>query len=347
MLMRRLLSRLALPWLCSTIFLGAMPIWSAELTQNPSFVPESHRTVPLFDFHSNFWINLHQVLLHEALLQGGKPYRGLQSSAPLSDSRLSQSDKAEWSAAVSFYSTHFATRQELFDDQLIQINDALTKQADDGRPDLETADLPPNVAAILRGAAPIYRKYWWDAHNQSNLNWIASQHERVRLLGPKLAAALTRDLHQPWPSEPIRVDVCYYVPQIGHAYTTSPPPHTAYSSSDPSHLGLTGFELLFHEASHTFADTMSDALSAQCRMEHKDCGDMWHAVLFYTSGVELRRMLAAGEQPDFTPYAYKYGVYTRGGWARYRRVLEADWQLYLDRKMSFDSALHAMAINLR
>jgi hypothetical protein len=33
------------------------------------------RTAPLFDFHSNFWVNLHQVLFHEAKLRAGKPKR--------------------------------------------------------------------------------------------------------------------------------------------------------------------------------------------------------------------------------------------------------------------------------
>jgi hypothetical protein len=36
---------------------------------------------------------------------------------------------------------------------------------------------------------------------------------------------------------------------------------------------------------------MVNALSAEGRAQHKDVGDLWHSVLFYTSGVELRRLL--------------------------------------------------------
>lgn len=320
--------------------------------QEPLHPPASTRTAPLFDFHSNFWVNLHQVLLHEALLRAGKPDRRLQSSTPLSAPDMDKRDEANWSAAVNFYAAHFGTRQQVFDDQLIQINDDLASQPDD-EANLNTTGLPPDVAAILRSAAPIYRKYWWPAHNQSNEKWITSQKEGGRDLGPKLAAAMTKDLHQQWPAAPIRVDVCYYVAAIGYAYTTWTH-HTTFSSSDPSDQGLSGFELLFHEASHTFADTMMNALATECRAQHEDCGNpqsrlspLWHAVLFYTSGVELRRLLPPTEQASFTPYAYANGVYTRGNWPRYRVVLEKDWQAYLDGKLSFETAIHSMVADLQ
>lgn len=199
---------------------------------------------------------------------------------------------------------------------------------------------------LLQSAAVPYRKYWWPGHNESNENWIASQKDRVRDLGPKLASAMTKDLHQQWPTAPIRVDVCYYVVALGYALTTLPP-HTTLSGSGPSNQDLSGFELLFHEASHTFADTTMNALSADGRRQHKDVGDLWHSVLFYTSGVELSRLLPASERASFTPYAYRYGVYSGGNWPRYRRALETDWQAYLDGRTSFDAALRGMVRDLR
>lgn len=156
---------------------------------------------------------------------------------------------------------------------------------------------------------------------------------------------MTKDLDQQWPPAPIRVDVCYHVAALGNALTTLPP-HITFSSSDPANQNLGRFELLFHEASHTFADTMTNALSAECRAQHKNCGDLWHTVLFYTSGVELRRLLPAAEQAGFTPYADANGVYSRGNWPTYHRVLEKDWQLYLDGKTNFQTGIHAMVADL-
>jgi len=258
---------------------------------------------------------------------------------------MSKSDEANWNAAVSFYAAHFGTRRQHGDDELIQINDDLAEQPYN-RAHLNPAGLSPELAAALQRAAVTYRKYWWPAHNESNANWIASQKERVQDLGPRLASAMTRDLQQPWPAEPIRVDVCHYVVDLGYAFTTTDPSHTTFSSFDPSKQDLSRFELLFHEASHTFADTIINALSAEGRAQHKDVGDLWHAVLFYTSGVELRRLLPAPEKASFTPYAYLYGVYAGGNWPTYRRVLETDWQAYLDGKTEFTVAIHSMVAGL-
>lgn len=336
------LSRSALPLLiCAALAACLTPPSQVTAQEKPPIA----RTTVLFDFHSNFWVNLHQVLLHEAWLRAGKRYRPLESAAPLSAADMSQHDDADWNAAVTFYAAHFGTRQQHGDDQLIQINDDLAEQPDDSV-HLNPRGLPPELAAVLQSAAVLYRKYWWPAQNESNENWIASQEGRVRDLGPALASAMTKDLHQPWPATPIRVDVCYYVAALGHALTTLPP-HTTFSSSDPSNQDLSGFELLFHEASHTFADTLTNALSAEGRTQHKDVGDLWHSVLFYTSGVELRRLLPAAEQASFTPYAYRYGVYAGGNWPKYRRVLEADWQAYLDGKIDFTDAIHSMVAGLR
>ena len=336
---------------CTSMTLAAAMSASGAKTWRTRRLAEPSRTAPLFDFHSNFWINLHQVLLHEGLLREGKPDRRLESGTPLSAPDMDKRDEANWNAAVNFYAANFGTRPQVFDDQLIQINDDLASQPED-QANLNPTGVPPDVAAILRSAAPIYRKYWWPAHNQSNENWITSQKERVRDLGPKLAAAMTNDLHEQWPAAPIRVDVSYYVAAIGYTFTTLPR-HTTFSSSDPSNQGLGGFELLFHEASHTFADTVRNALATECRAQHKDCGapqsglsPLWHALLFYTSGVELRRLLPPIERASFTPYAYANGVYTHGNWPKYRVVLEKDWQAYLDGKMSFDAAIHTLAADL-
>ncbi len=78
----------------------------------------------------------------------------------------------------------------------------------------------------------------------------------------------------------------------------------------------------------------------------RNCSILRHSLLFYASGVELRRLLPAPEQASFTPYAYRYGVY-RGNWSKYRRVLEKDWQVYLDGKTSFQTAIRLMVADLQ
>jgi len=83
--------RLALPlFICVMLAACLTPPSQVTAQQKLPMV----RTMPLFDFHSNFWVNLHQVLLHEAKLRAGKPERGLQSAPPLSEAGMSKQDKA-------------------------------------------------------------------------------------------------------------------------------------------------------------------------------------------------------------------------------------------------------------
>jgi hypothetical protein len=330
-------------WLTIGVFLI---IASATSAQEKTAEQGATRFALLFKFHSSFWVNLHQALFHEALLRMGKLDRRLQSNAPLISPQMGEREKAEWDAVVDFYAKTFGTRQEVFDDEMVNINNLLAQQLDDGG-SLDASSLPLAINEDLRNAAPIYRKYWWPAHDASNQLWISSQARLVKEIGPEIAAGVQKDLHQQWPAAPIRVDVSYYVPEIGHAYTTDGPPHTTFSSSAPPLQGLSGLEILFHEASHSFADNMNDALFTECSEEKKDCGQLWHAVLFYTAGVETRRALPPAEQARFVPYAYEAGVYTRGDWPKYRVVLEKDWQKYLDGKIDFSVAIHSMVSDLQ
>ncbi|MGB6820802.1 MAG: hypothetical protein WBE21_01885 [Candidatus Acidiferrales bacterium] len=324
----------------------AISVSAVAHRENSVATQQSPRTAPLFEFHSNFWVNLHQVLFHEALLRAGKPDRRLQSNVPLSAARMTEMENEDWNTALDFYTERIVGLRQLFDGDLVRINDQLAVLPDNPV-NLNPVALPPGMEVILKMAAPVYRKYWWPAQNAANEQWIASQSLRVKELGPQIAGAIQRDLHQQWPKAPLRVDVSYYVPEIGHAYTTDDPPHTTFSSSGTQLQDLSGFETLFHEASHSFADTVTNALFAECETEKKNCGDLWHAVLFYTAGVEVRRALPPADEQNFIPYAYKYGLYNRGDYPRYRSVLEADWQKYLDGKIDFATAIHSMAADLQ
>jgi hypothetical protein len=125
------------------------------------------RAAPLFEFHSNFWVSLHQALFHEALLRAGKSDRRLQSSTPLSTPEMSESEKSAWNAAIDFYALRFQSRKELFDTGMVAINDRLATGPDDGTA-LPSTGLPAKLVSVLERAAPVYRKYWWPAHDRMN-----------------------------------------------------------------------------------------------------------------------------------------------------------------------------------
>ena len=73
--------------------------------------------------------------------------------------------------------------------------------------------------------------------------------------------------------------------------------------------------------------------------------DLWHALLFYTTGEVIRPAVFTSEQgtarSGYVPYAVREGLYKRG-WENYLRVLTDYWQPYLDGKQSFDDAIAHM-----
>src|SRR5262249_14400376 len=98
------------------------------------------------------------------------------------------------------------------------------------------------------------------------------------------------------------------------------------------------FEIVFHEASHT----VDEGIMKRLAREGKVPEDLWHAVIFYTSGELARRELGKGNDPSYRPYAYRFQVYERGEWRKFRAALERDWLPYLDGKTSFDAAVSAL-----
>ena len=111
------MKRRDLLWL---VFVTTMPRTARPFTAQPP------RSVPLFEFHSNFWMNLHHTLFREAArLESRTPL------APLDASGLTDQEKAAWGRAVGYYRQAFGGKRLLFDDGLIHINESLAATSDD------------------------------------------------------------------------------------------------------------------------------------------------------------------------------------------------------------------------
>ncbi|HEY0783668.1 MAG TPA: hypothetical protein VGE98_14505, partial [Thermoanaerobaculia bacterium] len=98
-------------------------------------------------------------------------------------------------------------------------------------------------------------------------------------------------------------------------------------------------ETIFHEASHVVDEQITRAVAEEAARQHvKPHDDLWHAILFFTTGELVRRELGKGDDPSYTPYAVRFGVWERG-WQALHAALETEWRPYLDGKTSYESAL--------
>jgi hypothetical protein len=371
---------------CFLLLLAIAPFLAGAASARPQsdslFGP-----LPVFEFHSGFWINLHHTLYKEAK-QRSAP--APQSSAAIAPPEILQSPSTArpplspaelrvWTDAVNYYATHYADRDLLFSTDLIVLKNQLGDFEDcdelsGARKKTCDAGLPPQITHILESAAAVYRAHTWPAQDRANRRWIARVAPLVRDEGLGLSERLASIYQAKWPKPKIRVDISAYANAAG-AYTTLDPLRVTISSLDPRNQNTAALEVLFHEASHGIAEPVEQAIVRECHQRDKAIPrDLWHALIFFTTGEVIRPIMTANTDPQFasaqpapnpsvpdepspnspdarvtvagyTPYAVREGLYERG-WDDYLKLLTRFWQPYLDGQSSFDDAIARMVSSL-
>src|SRR5208337_3374418 len=193
----------------------------------------------------------------------------------------------------------------------------------------------------------------------ANRRWVVRVAPLVREQGVGLSERLADIYQSKWPKEKIRVEVCAFANSAG-AYTTLDPLRVTIASTDPRNQGPEALEVLFHEASHDIARPVETAITRECRQRDKPIPrDLWHALIFFTTGEVLRPIMQEAEQQnapddDLPPQRHTTTTVPPGlseklsqrGWEVYSRLLSVYWQPYLDVKVSFEDAIAHLVCRL-
>jgi hypothetical protein len=299
--------------LVSLVVVGACGGAAARPTPPPAPAPAPAASP--FAFHHGFWLSLHLRLYGESGPRGPRD--------PLDD--------PTWLEAVAAYKAAFPQRDMLAllaDDALVAAERVLADVPDDGAP----SGIDPVLAAALAHAAPVYRARRWPDDRARAEAWIAAVTPLVAAHGAALAATIGETYHDPWPSEPVRVEVVPYAGFVG-AYTVVQPTLIAVSSRDDRNHGDAALEILFHEASHARVGPLRTALRDVCPTAPPT---LWHALLFYSTGEVVKRRLG----PSYVPYAEKNGLWERAAdWRGLLPIFRAAWQPTLDGARPFDEGV--------
>jgi hypothetical protein len=291
---------------------------------------EANLQVGRYRLQSNAWVNLHQRLHYEA--RYGAPSPG----------KLSGDDLATWKKAVETYRSHFGKRSFLFDAELVGINTALSATTSATLP----ASIPEVPAGALKAAMPLYRAQQWPEDDRANRFWIAMARPLLESAGEELATAHTKVYGVRFPTH-ILVDVTAFAAEFG-AYTVGEGDraHAVIASVEPGTQGFGALESLMHEPSHAIVDAASAAIGTELTTISRELGvkppyNLWHAILFYTSGELTRRALADRGVRDYKPFiSNMYDGPFRG----LRQPLETHWQAYLDGKLSREAAIRQIVL---
>lgn len=318
-----------------------------DIEHGKAKIQRQRQTSSVFEFHSGFWINLHDFLYHQARIRArqsaGSSGKAAGTSPGMADTgSLTPEQQRTWTSVLDYYRDKWAERDLLFDEEMVRVKNRLVES--EAATALKGSELQPELVAALERAAPIYRARWWAEQDRANRLWIEAVTPLLDRFGGTLIRQLTAAYGSKWPGPRIRVDVVKYASWAG-AYTTLDPVHITISSTDPRTQGLVALETLFHESSHAMVGRsvgrVSEALAREGRAQNKSIpNDLWHAVIFYTTGEIVRRTLAKNGVADYSPYAYRNGLYARAPlWQKYQRAFEQYWQPYLDGKTDFNGAI--------
>lgn len=309
----------------------------------------SSEAAPLFRFHVDFWPNLNQVMLHEALVPrpGFAGPKSLRNRHVVTAETLAPAEAEQWHKALGYYDSHFDS-DNLFD-HFTEAMPALHG--------LGPTQVPPTTTDIDQGwqshlvlAAPIYKARFWPDHERKDRAYVERMRPLIAAHGAWFAKRLVAVYGTPLPTGPIDVDVTPAVPLFG-GFTRGEPPYTGehealitLSSEDPAYAGDTGVEMLFHEVSHLLVGRVQEGLEASAKRQGRKVGGrLWHDVIFYTAGHLTQERFG----PTYVPYAERPTSQLFDGAAHPTVVLlKRCWQPYLDGRTTLDAAIDAIVASL-
>ncbi len=295
------------------------------------------RVGAIFFFRTDeFWLNLHHFLyvLGRAENKERDTAREAVAGAPGDQEsgfeKLSAKEQTIWREAVASYAAGPSKKDLVFDDPLPALTNALARAGNSRS--LTGSKVAPAIAAILQRAAPIYRKAWWQKHQDANRDWQKEIQSLVDRYGGTVLAFITKMYKLPWPAAGFPVHVSAYSNWAG-AYSTTGD-LLVLSSQSAGIQGLYGLETIFHEGMHQWDDQVFAVLREQARKVNKVAPrGLSHALIFFTAGAAVRRVA-----PEHVPYAEKFGVWRRG-LGPMRVALEEIWKPYLEGHGTRDEAL--------
>ena len=286
-------------------------------------------------FHNSFWMSLHQTLIDDATRSTP---RDLSSSTP----EWTPEERTAWDEAVAEYRTAGGKGDITFSKPMTATTEAIASVADDAR----EAPAAAPVAHALARAAAAYRAHGWASDEKANRFFIAYAAALVREEGEELVRRHEAVYHATWPK---RI-VVYVTPSAGPfgAYTFSGGlgTITTMASREEGYQGFRALEMLLHESSHAIvypnrgpvADAIDRAAKAHGVTPPRN---LWHAILFATSGELTRQLLNDRGVMNFVPSSTE--MFARV-WPNFRDPIAKFWVPYLNGEGTLDQAVDKIVV---
>lgn len=299
-------------------------------------------TTPHFAFYSDFATNVNDALIAAGLARSKGQPEPLRAGEPASCfDALRSSARAGWDRAVDYYA-EIVSPADFLDHRQVLLR--LHLAGDALRPDDAGSRQYVAIADGMRAAAaPAYESCRWPARDSENREWIEALGRRLATHEQAIARRLEKLYETSWNGLPVLVDVVETVSWSG-ANSVPRDPAGGHLLISTSYRGPAALEIVFHEASHLLVgrdDPLQQALDRAARaLDLPVPDDLWHPLMFYTTGETVRRVLQDAGEPDYTPMIFE--IFGRSRWGRYQQAIERTWPAYLDGEQTLSEAARAL-----
>ena len=121
-------------------------------------------------------------------------------------------------------------------------------------------------------------------------------------------------------------------------------PSTSSKQWTNIYQGFDALEVVFHDASHLLmgrgAPVQQALEKAASDAGYSLPGELWHIVLFYTTGEVVRSTLEQAGNPGYKMMVF--AIFERPAWPGYREPLETAWRPYVEGRRSLSEAAAAL-----
>lgn len=312
-------------WLTFGLLIVAFLAMPARSEANTDYVAATAH----FEFHSNFWLNLHHYLFNVARDHDAEALPG-----HLSASGLSAEDVAVVASAAAFYRDNLIDKSLLFNRDLTAMKRVFIRtQADEEVVLEEYRDLEAHV----RRVRPIYARHFWPGHRRANQQVLDENLPLAVRLEKAVFARIAELSQNQWPDHKVRVDITYVANWAG-AYTTVNPIVHAVIRSSRWESPYDWIEILFHEPTHAMIAPDEGAVAEAIervsgRLGVKPAGGLWHAILFYIAGTAVQEALAE-EDIEYALFMFRNDVFSRS-----HELLRRHMPAYVAGEVSLERAI--------
>ncbi|MEO6303761.1 MAG: hypothetical protein ABIP51_11385 [Bacteroidia bacterium] len=251
---------------------------------------------------------------------------------------LNPKEILELNTIMIYYRDSLVSKDLLFDNTMSEFSDYLS---DEGKTKIKLKlKWQSETLEALKKFQPYFTKLYWTGIDSSNRAWLNTYKDQITKMEINVLPELEKIYQTKLPGEKIRIDLTCYATFAGAYSFKNGFEHIIYSSVNKGNQGDLAAEVVFHEASHFLVDKLSEKIFLLAKDKPVKKGmNLWHNVLFYTTGYVLEKQYKL-QWKKFEPYYVQMKFEDK--FPDFKISVEGCklyWNEYLEGKTTMDASL--------